>query len=502
MTTTPFRSIQNFIDGAWCDPLGQPLGILKNPNDGSFLADQVTSTPEQVDAAITAAVAAHRRGDWSKASVTHRVAIVEQMVEDIERYEGSLGHADAVHTGINIALMSQVASSLKFITQDFCRAAPTILQDERHQGQFGTVVATRVPKGPVVIIVPWNVPCGTIMPKLMAALLAGCSVILKPSEWAPTSIVLLIRAMTQRLGERLPKGSLQVVLGGPLVGQQLVHDARIRAVQFTGSIAVGKAVGAVCGAQLKPMLLELGGSNCAIVFPDADLDITIPCLVKSLTFLNGQWCMGVGRILCHASLQETVFSRLLQALAGLQVGTSTQPLSLETLGPLSFAGHAEKLRSLIEELEKKGGTVHRISSGEPPVSAVSSVASFFQPCLITGVPHATASAIELFGPLATFYPFSNEEEALALANENTGKLAAYVFSTNVDKAMSFGSQLATGMVMLNGVATGFSMHDGVAEPEIEFWNDAGYGTDGSPSVLLRFFSSKIVVGPNGPATKC
>ena len=205
--------------------------------------------------------------------------------------------------------------------------------------------------------------------------------------------------------------------------------------------------------------------------------------------------MGVGRLIVHSSIADDVFKRLMSALGNVQSGNSSEPLGFEAMGPLSFAGHVEKLNSIISDLVKCGGTVHIAKTTR--VETVGS--SFFLPRLITGVPHTSASELELFGPVATFHTFESTDQALALANENTGKLAAFLFSTNVEPTMAFGALLSTGMVMVNGVGHAFNMKEGVLEPEMEFWNDAGYGIDGSPSVLIRFFTGRRVVGPNGPA---
>eukprot|EP00759_Apiculatamorpha_spiralis_P031845 PhF_6_TR33601/c0_g1_i1/m.49055 len=489
-----FEETKNYINGEWVLPNGVPIGTLKDPNDGKVLMTQHVSSPEQVELALTAAQDSFRQGLWSRSTVAHRVTTLQAMAEAVGDVESQLGLVEATHTGINVSFMTAVASSLKFVIRDFCNAAPEILAETTYNGLFGKLSATRVPLGPALIIAPWNVPCGTIITKLVAALLAGCSVIIKPSEWAPTSIVLLVKAMVEKVS--LPPGVLQVVLGDGNVGKILVKSQRIRCVQFTGSVPVGKSVGEVCGSQLKPMLLELGGSNCAIVFADADISVAVQNIVRSLTFLNGQWCMGVARIIADRTIAGKLFEELVGALKKLRVGMSTnKDFGEEALGPLSFKEHVDRLNNTIQTLVAAGGVAHRIEVEDNTIDK----SCFIPPTLLTGVPHLSAAALELFGPVATFHTFETTEHALVLANESTGKLAAYLFSTNVEAAQEFGKNIATGMVMINGVQTGFMMQEGEPEPEIQFWNDAGYGTDGSPAVLLKFFCGKRVIGPNGPA---
>ena len=207
-----------------------------------------------------------------------------------------------------------------------------------------------------------------------------------------------------------------------------MSDPRIRCVQFTGSIPSGRLVGEACGAQLKPMLLELGGrsyykpivyfitnhlsttgSNCAIVFADANLSQTVTQLVKGITFLNGQWCMGVGRIIVEKSIYDTFLPMLLSALKEVKVGRSSdRETEANSLGPLAFEEHCTALKGIIATLVSSGGVAH--TSAEVPRDN----SCYMSPTIISSASHSLCTEHELFGPLATYHSFTNIEEVIGM----------------------------------------------------------------------------------------
>jgi len=250
--------------------------------------------------------------------------------------------------------------------------------------------------------------------KIANALAAGCPVILKPTEWAPYSCLILVDGLE---AAGLPKGLFQIVNGGSEVGNKLVSDKRVRAVSFTGGLVGGRAVAAACAADFKSLQLELGGNNAMVVLEDADIDKVADGIVAGMTTLNGQWCRALGRLIVHESIQDQVVKAAMDKLKSLNVGDA---MSMESqFGPLANAAHQGRIMDAVNALKAKGGQTHH--SAPIPDSG----GYYLSPTLITGVaPEETLE--EIFGPVATVHSFKTDEEAVKLANQTPYGLGGYV----------------------------------------------------------------------------
>ena len=324
----------------------------------------------------------------------------------------------------------------------------------RVPGRFGDdIVGKRRPQSPVLIIAPWNVPCGTIVPKLFVALLCGCHVVVKPSEYAPTSISRMCQTIHRTLvrsGFSTDGSVLQLVLGGAKVGSALVAACEIRCVQFTGAPKTAANVASGCAARLKPLLAECGGSNSLIVCDDADLVGAVRYCAMGLLTLNGQWCMGVSRVLVHHSVRDAFLHALKSYLrdrvrlmmhesdivgsapvgaapppprtakGGMDVPAESTVAAAVTLplGPLSTDFHADTLRQAVSflvassSLSRQGGDTDRPPGPSPLVPLVDLQEIWTRPgparvaemkdagtrCTCTALPHT------FFTPVAVLEP--------------------------------------------------------------------------------------------------
>lgn len=457
--------------------------------DGEFLpCTEASATGHAIEKALTAAKRVHEDGSWFSLGLDERCKILAELPAKLNAaVEQAISAADASETGISIGLTRMINSSLKeMISPEQLKAAREVLEPRRLKTAHGTLTQARHPFGPLLVIAPWNVPSATVWPKVLAALLAGSTVIVKPSEWAPTGLDIFLRALNS-VG--LPPGVLQWLHGGPDVGRSMVEDARVAAVHFTGSREVGRAIARACAERLVPCLAELGGSNVAIVLEDADLDLATAGLVTGLTFLNGQWCAGVSRIYVHADVATELLDKVMTALRCMKVG----PANDETtdFGPLAHPAHLEQIQAHCEELVKTGGVAVRAHEELPP-------GNFFSPTIVKDFEGEPVD--EIFGPLATWQTFGDVAEAVRMANLKS-LLQCYVYGADQERATSLGFRLNCGSIMVNGCGPGF---DGVTtesgepvEPEIAFFGGSGVGVEAGIASALRFVAGCRNVGISG-----
>lgn len=463
---------------------------------------------------------AHRQ-DGALKALYRRYARLVCVVEAMERDHDEFATIDAEETGVPVAITKQVAlgygpaarafllSGLRFLE---CR----LQEDGAIPGRYGSpIVRVCKPISPAVIIAPWNVPFGTVLPKLFVAWLCGCSVIVKPSEYASRGICAMIRKLTDAvwpsapLRKLMPTGAVQVLCGGPAVGVALTHHPDVRCVQFTGASSTAAKVAAVCSKFLRPFHAECGGSNAAIVTESSNLDLAVRCIAMGMTTLNGQWCMGLTRVLVHESITNTFLHKLVsfmnehvrvvdpvRAVGGGAPSSSHGANAEEPIlvGRLAYVEHADKLRQLCDQCQPSSVLL----LGEMSEDLAATSPCYFQPRLLVDPDVAVISSQELFGPAAGLIRFQSIDDAIRVVNTSTGQLACYVFGDDTDALYKLAPRINTGMVMINSVNFCFEVADGHAEPLVDFVGTAGHGADGNGAALAEFFTSSMWVGVNGP----
>lgn len=475
----------DFIDGEFSSP-NEALGVwLENPNTGERVQEQKATSDTQLEKALAAAWRVHESGVWANTSVEERVGYLAAMSAELEKCKARIAELEAFNTGV----IHRLTSMFGIITTGAWHLAAQQLQSGWVLSTLPgpnnhTVEVHRKPWGPALCLVPFNAPAPMAAHKIANALAAGCPTILKPSEWAPHGSDVFAEAAH---AAGLPKGVLQIVHGGASVGGQLVSDARLRAVSFTGSLQGGRAIAQACAGDFKPAQLELGGNSAVVVLDDADLDVTAQGVVNLLTSLNGQWCRALGRLIVHESLEKPLLENVFAKLENLKIGDS---VSMETeMGPLVHSGHLRKIAAQRDALLAQGGTAH--AAGKLPTGELAS-GNFIQPTLITGVSSAAAQH-EIFGPIGTVHTFTTEAEALALANGTPYGLEGYVFGKDEDRAMKLARQVRAGGVKVNGSSI-ISLSLMAPRPA---WGLSGISEEGTAETF-RFFCGTRVVGVEGP----
>ncbi len=424
--------------------------VIRSPASGSLVGDVPVSTREEVFDAVARARAA--QAAWGARTLAARCAVLrdvraailddrDAIVDLLARESGKPRHE---------ALLHEVMAPLELLTY-FTEAAPRILAPTpipmrlmKHRGSW----LHYAPRGVVGIIGPWNFPHNLPFGGAAMALLAGNGVVLKPSEYTPL-IARHIHALYLRAG--VPADLFQLVQGPGDVGAAVI-EAGVDMVEFTGSVATGRRVGAMCGERVIPCVLELGGKAPALVLDDADLDRAVQAVLWGAFANCGQVCASVERVLVHASHYERFVARLVEGARALRLGDPSTTGDID-LGPLQNARQRAVVEALVADAVAKGATV-RCGGGRPEGLE----GLFHLPTVLTDVtPDMHIATREIFGPVVTVAPMDDDDAMVAAANDSHLGLLAYVFSRDPDRAQRVAERLVAGTVMVNDVISSHAM---------------------------------------------
>ncbi|MCC5825033.1 aldehyde dehydrogenase family protein [Alkalimonas sp.] len=469
---------RNYIAGTW-QPTEPTSRALTNPNTTEVIGYQASSSAIQIEQALVAAEASFANGSWALTKPQQRADVLEAIARLLEQQQEAIAQLDSMQNGVVIAQTRLVAA----ICPAAFKAAAQLLRSQQSirylPGTHSDVEVERLPLGVAVIITPWNAPSGIACHKLASALAAGCSVIFKPSEWAAASAQLIAEAIA---AAGLPAGVFSLLHGSAMVGSRLVRDERCHCVSFTGGAVGGAAIGKVCGEQIKPVQLELGGNNPMVVLASANTDQAADAIVTGLTTMNAQWCRALGRILVHQDISAELLGKVTERLAQLQLGSSDD--SCAQMGPLVHQGHYQHIRQCIEQYRKQGAEILQPT----PLPALPGY--FVPPTLVLGLaPELTLE--EVFGPVACWHTFSTEQQATALANQTPFGLAAYVFGDE-PSAWQLARTLRTGGVKINAISL-LNLNPMAPRPA---WGKSGLGDEGVVETF-EFFRGNRVIGVAG-----
>ncbi len=437
MTNTVTARDAFFVGGAWVRAVGRAPIPVVDPATEQEVASVPAGTAEDVDAAVAAARAAFPA--WSATPVADRAALLAAAADALEARADEVARTISTEMGtpFGFSVAVQVGTPVAVL-----RSYAELLETYSFEEQVKNSLVVREPIGVVGAITPWNYPLHQAVAKVAAALAAGCTVVLKPSEVAPLSAFALAEVFDQ-VG--LPPGVFNLVTGvGAVVGEALAAHPDVDMLSFTGSTAAGRRVLTVAAATVKKVSLELGGKSAFVVLDDADLGKAVKVGLASCFQNAGQTCSAWTRMLVPACQQAEVLELVRAGTAKYTVGG---PFEEGTrIGPLANSNQLKRVRSYIETALAEGATL--VTGGPEPVR---DVGYYVAPTVFADVrPGSTLEQEEVFGPVLAIVPYDSEDEAVAIANGTPYGLSGGVFSGDQERALRVARRLRTGGVDING----------------------------------------------------
>ncbi|WP_439943969.1 aldehyde dehydrogenase [Streptomyces sp. BBFR115] len=437
-----------YIGGSWIEPATDETIDVVSPFTEEVVARVPAGSRADVDRAVAAAREAFDHGPWPGLGLGERMAVLRRFAAVLADRHEEMAEIISYEMGCPISLSRTMQTTgARLLLDSFLELAPRYEWSTVRRSNTGNALVTREPVGVVAAVVPWNAPLLVTVLKLVPALLAGCTVVLKPSPEA-TLDTYLFADMLKDTG--LPAGVVNVVPADREVSEYLVTHRGVDKVSFTGSTAAGRRIAALCGQDLRRVTLELGGKSAALVLDDADLDVVLPT-VQALSLRNtGQACSNKTRIVVARSRQTELLDRLREMVGSLVVGDPADPAT--QVGPVVSAAQRERVEGYLEVGRQEGAKV-LVGGGRP---AGLDRGWFVEPTVFTDVrPDMRIAQEEIFGPVLSVLAFDDEDEAVAIANDSDYGLNGSVFTADPEHALAVARRIRTGTVELNGCGVGF-----------------------------------------------
>ena len=438
------QPIQNklFIDGEFVDAEARGRIPVLNPHDNSLVTEVSEAQKADIDRAVEAARKAFPA--WAKMAAMDRGRLLLKLADAIEANAEELARLESVDTGHPLRDTRGL---------DVVRTAVTFRyfggMADKFQGSVVPVEAgflnyvLREPVGVVGQIVPWNFPLMFTSWKMGPALAAGNTVVMKPAELTPLS-TLRVAELAKQVG--FPKGVMNIVPGyGNVAGQYLAEHPDIAKVSFTGSTAVGRTIVAASQGNLKRVHLELGGKGANVVFDDADLAAAVNGSAFAVFHNQGQACIAGSRLLLHDTIAEEFLERFTALAASITIGDPKDPAT--EMGPLTSPGHRDRVLSFFKIANDEGDTI--LSGGRAPADPVLADGCYLEPTVVRAAPDHRIAREEVFCPVAVVHTFSDEDQALRIANGTDYGLGAGLWTRDLSRAHRFARDLRAGMVWVN-----------------------------------------------------
>jgi len=472
--------IGHYIDGAWTDPAGREAIAVDNPADGSTVGAVVAGDAGDVDVAVAAARRAF--GPWAARPMAERITFVEALMAGLERHRDRLAETLTAEMGAPLACAR--AAQVGVAIGDLAHLVAAAKAHVDREAVSNSLVVTE-PVGVVAAITPWNFPLHQIMLKIGAAMLAGCTTVLKPSEVAPLNAAIVGEILDEIA---LPAGVVSIVFGdGQGVGAPLVAHPDVDMVTFTGSRGVGEHIARAAAATIKKVALELGGKSAAIVLDDAPVDESVAGILRSCFANTGQTCAALTRVLVPESLRAEWERAAVAEAARWQPGDPTA--SDTALGPL--ASSLQRDRVLMHMLAAHEDGARLLTGGPEPVDADGSIdpsGAYVRPTIYSDVtPDMRIFHEEVFGPVLAITGYESLDDAITLANDSIYGLSGGVWSADRRRALEVALRLRTGTVGINGAGLDVGAPFGG-------YKQSGLGREAGSRGFEEFLEVKAVMG--------
>jgi betaine-aldehyde dehydrogenase len=471
-----------YIAGAWTDAASSATRDIRCPADATLVATVSEATPADAAAAIAAARDAYDRGPWRDTPAVQRGALLLRVADLLERDKREYARAESLDTGKRLVEseydIDDVVASFRYFGGIAATGAGRVVDT----GVADTV--SRVvyePLGVCGLITPWNYPLLQVAWKVAPALAAGNTLVLKPSELTPSTAILLMRTLEEA---GLPSGVANLVLGaGAQVGAVLAEHPDVDMVSFTGGLQTGRRIMAAAAATVKRVALELGGKNPNIVFADADFDTAVDYALTAVFLHSGQVCSAGARLVVEDSLHDDFVDEVVGRAERIRLGGPFDP-DAET-GPLISAEHCAKVERYVSAGVAEGATLR--CGGRRPDASELADGFYYLPTVLDDC-HAGMHVVteESFGPVLTVERFSDEDDAVRIANDTHYGLAGAVWTSDAGRAQRVAGRLQHGTVWIN------DYHPYVPQAEWGGYKQSGIGRELGPTGLDEYRQTKHI----------
>jgi acyl-CoA reductase-like NAD-dependent aldehyde dehydrogenase len=472
------ETMLNYVNGRWVNSSTGQTQEQRNPADLSRVTGLFQrSSRSDAAAAIDAAQAAV--AGWSRLPVPRRAEFLNRALAAMRRRQDEIARTLTLENGKTLRESSaEIESAIKEMDWQIAegrRLGGEIAPSER-DGVLAYVV--RQPLGVVSVLCPWNFPFNVPCRKCTPALMAGNTVVMKPSSLTPRTGALFVQLFEEA---GIPPGVINCVTGdGSTVGDELVRHPAIRAVSFTGSTAVGLGIHRAAAEGLVRTQLEMGGKNAVVVLGDADLDLAADAVALAAYACAGQWCTSTSRVVVESSVARTLEEKLLERVARIRVGNGSDPQS--TMGPVCGETQRKNVLGFIQAGIREGARL--AIGGQQIMTAGLERGCFIQPTVFAGVtPAMTIAKEEIFGPVLSLLEARDFDEAVRVANDSVYGLCSSIYTASLDKAFAFVERSDVGLAHVN-------LPSAHKEPQLPFGGvkQSGAGLPEAGKTGIEFFS--------------
>jgi acyl-CoA reductase-like NAD-dependent aldehyde dehydrogenase len=474
-----------FIGGNWVEPTGSStFDIRDSATEEVVLTVAEAQAPDVADA-VAAARTAFDTGPWPRLSPAERGAWLNKIADAWDKRTVQLADTWALESGVLRSMSIHSAKGVAGVFRYYAGLGETFAWEEKHISSMGQpALLVREPVGVVAAIIPWNAPHSLMAYKVAAALIAGCTVIIKASPEAPASPYFMAE-ICEEIG--LPAGVVNVLTAEREVSELLVRDPRVDKVSFTGSTAAGRKIAAICGERIARVTLELGGKSPAVILDDYDVAKAAESIARAAPIMTGQVCASLTRIIVSDKRHDDFVEALAASFDKIQVGDPFDAAS--QMGPLAMERQRDRVEHFIAQGKADGARL--AAGGRRPAHL--NRGYFIEPTVFAGVDNNSIIAREeIFGPVVSVIPASSEEQAIAIANDSIFGLNSSVFTNDPERAYAVGRQLRAGTVGHNGFKSDFNIAFGG-------FKQSGIGREGGVEGLHPYLETKTMIFETAPA---
>jgi len=433
-----------FVDGSWSGASDGGIRQIRSPHDTTVVRTVAEATAADVDRAIAAARAAFDDGRWCGRAWAERAALLGRVADLLQRDHATLSRLESDDTGKRLVESGYDIDDVISVFRYYGGVAESRPLDSGVVEAGVSSVVVHEPMGVAGLITPWNYPLLQLAWKAAPALLAGCTIVVKPSEFTPSTTIHLMRVLAEA---GLPTGVANLVLGaGAVAGAPLAQDSRVDLVSFTGGLATGRSIMAAAAGTVKRVALELGGKNPNIIFADADLDAAIDNAVTFAFLHSGQVCSAGSRLLVERRSHDRVVDEIVRRADAIRLGGPDDPAA-ET-GPLISAAHRDKVEGYLAAAVAEGALLR--TGGTRPADPRLAAGHYLRPAVLDGArTDMRCVQDEAFGPTLTVEVFDTEDEAIRLGNDTIYGLSGAVWTADAARGARVAAALRHGTIWVN-----------------------------------------------------